>query len=348
MRVWEAGDGNGPRLVERPTPEVGARELLVRVRAVGLNYRDRLVVEGGPVWPRPAQRVPACDAAGEIVAVGASTSGVRVGDRVVTFMLPNWDSGPIAPPALQGSLGGRLADGVMADLVALPLGAVAPLPAGLSFVEGAALPCAGVTAWNALTQAPTKPGDHVLVQGTGGVAMLALQFASSFGARVTVVSRSARKLEQARALGAVATVDTTAYPAWDEEVLRQTDGRGVDHVIDVGGASTIGRSVRAVRMGGTVSLIGHLDDQMTAEIDLRAVIWRAIRLQGVEVGSRAMLLEMLAHIQSQQLRPPVAAVFPFEAFARALDALSAGAHLGKIVISDLPHPVSSSSAFRTE
>jgi NADPH:quinone reductase-like Zn-dependent oxidoreductase len=216
-------------------------------------------------------------------------------------------------------------------------------------VEGAALPCAGVTAWNALTQSsPTKPGDHVLVQGTGGVAMFALQFASSFGARVTVLSRSARKLEQARALGAVATVDTTAYPAWDEEVLRQTDGRGVDHVIDVGGASTIGRSVRAVRMGGTVSLIGHLDDQMTAEIDLRAVIWRAIRLQGVEVGSRAMLLEMLAHIQSQQLRPPVAAVFPFEAFARALDALSAGAHLGKIVVSDLPHPVSSSSAFRTD
>jgi NADPH:quinone reductase-like Zn-dependent oxidoreductase len=337
MRAWEVGDDSGPRLVERPTPEVGAEEVLVRVHAVGLNYRDKLVIDGGPGWKRPSERVPGCDGAGEVVAVGAQVSGVNVGDRVVTFILPNWAAGPLTPAARQGSLGGRAADGVLAELAALPATAIVPLPSQLSFEEGAALPCAGVTAWNALTHAvPTRAGDHVVVQGTGGVAMLALQFATSLGARVTVVSRSSHKLEQASALGAVATVDTTAHPEWDHEILRQTDGRGVDHVIDVGGASTIPRSIRAVRMEGAVSLIGHLDDKMSAEIDLAQVIWRAIRLQGVEVGSRAMLREMLAHVEAQQLRPPIGARFPFAALPRALAALSSGAHLGKIVVSDLP------------
>jgi NADPH:quinone reductase-like Zn-dependent oxidoreductase len=332
MRAYEIRDGIGLdhlTLVERPRPEPGPREVLLRVRAVSLNYRDLLVVKGlyNPKMKLP--RVPCSDGAGVVEAVGRGVTRVKAGDRVTGAFMPGWVEGQISEDKARSALGGGV-DGVLAEYVVLPEDGVVPVPEHLGDEEAATLPCAAVTAWHALiTAGKVKAGDAVLIQGTGGVSLFALQFARLLGARVIGTSSSDAKLDRARALGLADGINYRTTPDWGDRV-RQLTGAGVDHVVEVGGAGTLGQSLRAVRMGGLISLIGVLSGG--GEVNPMPVLMKNVRVQGIYVGSRAMFEAMNRAIALHKLRPVVDRVFPFEQAADALRHMESGAHFGKIVI----------------
>jgi NADPH:quinone reductase-like Zn-dependent oxidoreductase len=243
--------------VERPIPVPGPRDVVVRMRAIALNYRDVLIVSGA--WKAREPRVPVSDGVGEVVAVGAEVTRVALGDRVAGTFYPHWHEGEATPEKLRTPLGGVAADGVLAEYVRFDEGGVVRVPAHLSDEEAATLPCAGLTAWHAIVRrAEVRPGDTVLVQGTGGVSLFALQFARLAGARVIVTSSSDDKLRRARELGAAETINYRETPDWDRRARELTDGRGVDHVVEVVGGEHLNRSVNAIRIGGTISIVGLL------------------------------------------------------------------------------------------
>ncbi len=315
--------------VDRPDPTPGPGQVLVRIRGVSLNYRDLLIATGqygrGAVLPR----VLGSDGAGEVVAIGTGVTSWAVGDRVIGCFFPNWPSGPISEAATRGAFGGDR-DGVLAEFVLFEEGGLVAIPGDLSFEEAATLPCAAVTAWNALTGGGCGPGKTVLLQGTGGVSVFALQFAKAMGARVLITSGDDQKLARAMDMGATAGVNYKTNPDWDKWARTQTSGEGVDLVVEVGGSGTLERSAKAVRYGGHIALIGVLAGVGT--FNPIHVLMKAITLQGIFVGSRAMFEDMNRLIAGEGVKPVIDRVFSFDQAAYAFHHLKSGTHFGKVVI----------------
>lgn len=333
MRVMEVVGGWGfdhLRQGERPDPKPGPGEIVLRMKAASINYRDFLMVQGGyGSRSGPLPLIPLSDGVGVVEAVGEGVERVQIGDRVCPNFFQSWLSGPPSAEGFAAPLGGPL-PGVMQELMLLPAEGVVRAPAHLTDAQAATLNCAGLTAWSAvIVQADVKPGDVVLVQGTGGVSMFALQFAKLRGAQVIATSSSDAKLAKARALGADWTVNYRKTPEWGKRARELTGGRGVDLVVEVGGAGTLRESVRATRIGGAIALIGVLSGAST-DFNLAHVVMQNIRLQGVTVGSREMFEDMARAIAAHRLEPAVdGRVFPWTALREALEALPLGLHFGK-------------------
>lgn len=314
-------------------PEPQANEVVVRFDAWSLNYRDVMVVEGSynPRMKLPA--TPLSDGAGEIVAVGAGVTKWKVGDRVMPIMVQRWlDGEPNAESSRTAIGAGALWDGILREKAAFREDSIVAVPEYLSQAEAATLPCAALTAWNALVvSGKLNAGDTVLTQGTGGVSIFALQFAKMFGAKVIATSSSDAKLEKLKDLGADETINYKTSEDWDRAVLELTDKRGVDHVVEVGGAGTLAKSINAVRVGGHIAMIGALDTEGT--FNHVPIFMKSIRLQGIFVGSKAMFEEMTAGIAKHRVRPVIDRIFEFGEIKEALRYMKSGAHFGKIVVS---------------
>lgn len=318
-------------LREGPTPKPARGQILVRMRAGSLNYRDLNIAKGasarGPAIPN---LIPLSDGAGEVVETGPDVTRWKAGDRVAGLFMQSWLGGEIEPYHVDSSRGGSI-EGVLAEYVVFDQDGVVRLPDHLSFEEGATLPCAAVTAWNALyAGGPLRAGESVLVLGTGGVSVFALQFAHAAGARVIATSSSDDKLAKARSLGASDGINYRQHPEWHQEVMRLTNGRGVDHVVEVGGVGTLSRSVEAARLGGQVHLIGVLTG--TGEMNPTPVLRRNLRLRGIYVGSRQMFEDMNRMISLHRLKPVIDRVFPFDQAKDAYRYQTSQAHFGKVVI----------------
>jgi NADPH:quinone reductase-like Zn-dependent oxidoreductase len=322
---------DGLQLQERADPQPGPHEILIRVRAASFNYRDQLILTGR-YFGRPVNRdlIPLSDGAGEVAAVGTGVSRFKVGDRVAGTFFQVWNDG--TPPGYTPALGGTV-DGMLAEQVVLHEDGVVAVPKNLSFEEAASLPCAGVTAWNALMDSGTrvKAGDSVLCMGTGGVSILALQFAKTAGARVIVTSSSDDKLQHARELGASEGVNYKRTPDWEKQVLELTNGRGVDHVIELGGVGTLARSFQAVAPGGKIALIGVLAGP-TGDANPLGLMMKRASLHGIFVGSRKMFEDMNAAIEMNKIKPVVDKVFSFAKVVDAWQCFTAGDFVGKIAI----------------
>lgn len=319
------------RVAERTKPTPGPGEVLVRMAAASLNYRDLLVTLGHYNPKMPLPRIPLSDGAGYVEEVGQGVSRVKVGDRVAGCFFPAWVEGSLTKAKSDSALGGAV-DGVLAEFVVLPAEGVTRVPDHLTDVEAATLPCAAVTAWNGLvTQGQLKAGDTVLLQGTGGVSLFGLQFAKMHGARAIITSSSDEKLQRAKALGADETINYKTYPDWATKVLEMTDGAGVDHIVEVGGSGTLGQSFKAVRIGGHIALIGVL---AASQCDLNPIpiLMKQIKLQGIYVGSRVMFEAMNRAIHQSQLKPIVETIFSFDQTAEAIKYLQSGSHFGKIAL----------------
>jgi NADPH:quinone reductase-like Zn-dependent oxidoreductase len=317
---------------DRPDPRPGRGEVLVRLRAASLNFRDHLVVEGGyGSQQRQSDLVPLSDGAGEVVEVGAEVSQWKPGDAVVGSFFPRWEAGPPDARSFAATLGGTH-DGVACELRVFGERELAAMPTHLSFEEAACFPCAGVTAWNALMAAgEAAPGMSVVTQGTGGVSLFALQLASALGHRVIATSSSDAKLAEVRALGATDLVNYSVRPDWHKAVREATRDRGAELVIDVGGEATLAHSVKCTAVGGTVSLIGVLGGAAPA-LPLALAVIRQIRLQGVTVGSTRMLRELLAFVDLHRLRPKVDRTFTLERIQDAIAYFRTGRHFGKVCV----------------
>ncbi len=336
MKRWTVAPGKGVEtlsLEEAPRPEPAAGQVAVRVKAVSLNYRDLVIAKSfygkGVKQPR---LVPCSDGAGEVVAVGDGVDGVKVRDRVAGLFFPRWLQGPPTLEAHQAGLGGEL-DGVLSEEVVLPEEAVIPLPAGLSFDEAACLPCAALTAWHALFErVPLKPGQTVLTMGSGGVSVFALQFAKAYGAKVIATSSSNEKLEKLRAMGADAVINYKERPDWEKAVKEATSGRGADHVVEVGGAGTLEKSLSCTAVGGDVALIGILAGQGSLSNPFLIVVKNAT-VSGIFVGSKEHFSRMNAFIEKHSVKPVIDRVFSFGQAPAAYRHLESGSHFGKVVIS---------------
>lgn len=317
--------------VERPEPEPGPGQVRVAVKAVSLNYRDLLMVRGHYNPRQPLPLVPCSDGVGIVEALGEGVQSVAVGDRVAGLFVQRWVAGSPTPEAQRSTLGGPL-DGMLAQKVVLDADGVVSVPAHLDDLEAATLPCAALTAWSALvTEGELKAGDTVLVQGTGGVSSFALAFARMQGARVIATTSHPDKAKALLARGAWKVIDYRQDPHWGRTARTLTEGRGVDHVVEVGGVGTLGQSLRAVRPGGRISLIGVLAG-VQADLGLTAVLMNQIRIQGIFVGHRESFLAMSRAMELHELRPRVDRRFPFEDARAAFDHLASGAHQGKICI----------------
>ncbi len=331
MHAWQISSFgiDSMEFVERPTPEPGPGEVLVKIHAVSFNYRDLLVVKGlyNPRMALP--RIPCSDGAGEVIATGPQVTRWKPGDRVAGIFMQNWLDGPPTPAKVRGALGGDI-DGVLTELAVLHETGLVRIPEHLGYAEAATLPCAAVTAWNALANAKLMPGATILIQGTGGVSLFALQLAKLAGLRVLGVSSSHEKLERARSLGLDAGLNYRETPGWDRWVLDQTDGEGVDLVVEVGGVGTLPHSLRAVRMGGLIAQIGVLSAP-TEAIPLPLILHKQARIQGIYVGSRQDFEGMNRAIANAQLRP-VLAWQPWTQTRQVLGQMDAGTHFGKLAV----------------
>lgn len=326
------------RSTELPDPIPGRGMVLIRVHAASLNYRDLMLVRGAYDAKLPLPRIPLSDGAGEVVAVGSGVTRFHPGDRVVGLFLQNWQDGEPSAEKSRGALGGDV-DGMLADYVVLPEHGVAAFPDHLSYEEASTLPCAALTAWHALFHAAaTKAGDTVVIQGTGGVSIFALQFAKLAGARVLGTSRSDEKLRKAKELGLDAGLNTTEYPTWASWVKQETQGEGADLIVEVGGAGTLSHSMKAVRVGGTIAQVGVLSGA-EEKLSVVPILMRQIHLEGIYVGSRAMMEAMNRAIASSQMKPIVGKVFPFSETVKAYRYLEEGMHFGKVVISLQPNRI---------
>jgi NADPH:quinone reductase-like Zn-dependent oxidoreductase len=318
-------------LVERPDPIPGPGQALVRLRAAALNYRDLLTVEGKYNPKQKLPLIPCSDGAGEVVGVGEGVSRVQTGDRVCAIFAQRWIAGEPNRERLRSTLGGPL-DGTLTELAVFDQEGLVNVPGHLSDEEAATLPCAAVTAWSALvTEGRITAGDTVLVQGTGGVSLFALQLAKVLGAKVVATSSRDEKLERVRELGADDLINYREVPDWGKRAKELTGGAGVDHVVEVGGAGTLQQSLQAVRFGGTISLIGNLTGTKT-ELLLTQIFMQKIRVNGILVGHRESFEAMNRAIELHRLRPVIDRVFPLEEAPAAFRHMAAGEHFGKIVV----------------
>lgn len=317
---------------ERETPEPMGKEVLVRFHAASLNYRDLMVAAGtyNPRMKMPA--VPLSDGAGEVIALGEAVTRWKIGDRVMPIFAQGWLDGEVTEDKRRTSLGaGAHWDGVLRELGAFDEEGLVRIPDHLSYEEAATLPCAAVTAWHALAiSGKLKAGETVLTLGTGGVSIFALQLAKLFGARVISTTGSDEKAERLKGLGADEVINYKTREDWDTAVLELSDKRGVDHVVEVGGSGTLGRSLNAVRLGGHVAMIGALT--VAGDFNPITVFMKAVRLQGIFVGSRAIFEEMLKAVVVAKMKPVVDRVFDFADAKEAMQYMHSGAHFGKVVI----------------
>jgi len=320
------------RVKEIAEPEPGPGDVLVRMRAASLNYRDLVTIEGGyGSQQKRGNLIMLSDGAGEVVAVGDSVREFKTGDRVVGCFFQNWNAGRATAERLRSGLGG-LVDGVACEYRALPASGVMRVSDYLSWTESASLPCAALTAWSAVVgETSTRPGDIVVTQGSGGVSLFALQFAVASGSRVIATSSSDEKLARLAELGASERINYRETAEWGRQVVERTDGVGADLVVEVGGAQSLAQSLRAVRVGGTIALIGVLSGRR-AELNLGPVVTRQVRMLGVTVGNRDRLAEMMAAMTTKQIRPVIDRLFPLNEIREALLYLKAGKHFGKVCI----------------
>ena len=336
MQAYEIGAASGLdtyRLVTRQMPKAGPGQVLVRMRAASLNFRDILLATGKYLFEADVEHmVPLSDGAGEVVEIGQGASYFKTGDRVAGIFSQSWQGGAQVDDAWKTALGGGI-DGVLQEYRVFDQSGLVRLPDTLSFEEGATLPCAAVTAWNALYGLkPLQAGQTVLVLGTGGVSIFALQLAHAAGARVIATSSSDEKLIKARGLGADEVVNYRTHPEWAKEVRRLTGGRGVDHVIEIGGTGTLSQSIASVATGGVVSLVGLLAAGDAASINPMPILAGGGIVRGVLVGSRELFENMNRAIAHSRIQPVIDTVYPFAQAAKALQALAEQRHVGKIVI----------------
>ena len=333
MRAYEVQEFGIDKLAltTRKIPEPGHGEVLVRLRSASLNYRDVMVVSG---WYNPRMRLPAVpfsDGSGEIVKLGRSVTKWNEGDRICSTVIAGWHHGGPTATTSKSAVGAGGSSGVACEYAVFHEDSIVAAPSHLSFAEAATLPCAALTAWNALVvSGKIKAGETVLTLGTGGVSVFAIQIAKHFGARVISTSGSDEKLAKATKIGADETINYRKYADWDKAVIELTSGVGVDHVIEVGGTGTLTRSVKSVRVGGHIALIGALD--MAGEFNPVPVFMKGIRMQGIFVGSRAMFGDMNSMLTEAKLRPVIDRVFDFAETREALKYMESGSHVGKIVI----------------
>ena len=334
MKCYElqGPDGiDGLALVDKPIPQPGAGQVLVRLKAATLNYRDLLTVKGGYGSRQKFPLVPVSDGAGVVEAVGAGVKNFAAGDRVIGSFFENWLSGEPSEIKMRGALGGS-ADGVLTEYRVFAAHGLVKTPDHLSDIEAAALPCAGVTAWSAVVKlGQIKPGQSVLTQGTGGVSLFALQFAKMCGARVIATSSSEAKIERLKALGADVTLNYRTVPDWGKKA-RELTGNGVDLVVEVGGVGTLNESIRALRIGGTIAFIGVLAGPPPANLNLPLMVMQQMRLQGVTVGSVEDLQALADATTQTRIKPVIDRVLPFDQVKDAFAHMASGAHFGKVAI----------------
>lgn len=332
---------NGPtglaalQSVVRADPVPGPGDLLVEPRAWSLNYRDLAMPAGGYVRNDKVKRspplVPLSDMAGEVIAVGGEVQKFRVGDRVMANFFRDWIDGDLTSGQIGSALGGAI-DGVLAERVCLPEHAWVKTPSSLTDIEAATLPCAAVTAWHAFELGSLAMGQTVLLLGTGGVSIFALQLAKAAGAKVIITSSSDAKLEKAIQLGADATINYKRNPEWQDNVRELTDGVGVDHVVEVGGAGTLGRSLASTRVSGTVSLIGILSGSVENNPSMLPALFNRLTVRGIYVGSRRMFEDLCRAVEVNRIKPVIDRTFAFEEAKAAYEYLQSGKHFGKVVI----------------
>ena len=334
MRAYlvESAEGiDAVKQVERDVPTPGDNEVLVKMNACSLNYRDLLITLGGYVRNDNRPVVPLSDGAGEVVQVGANVTTLKTGDRVIGNFFQQWKEGEIDDAGLNSALGGGI-DGVLADYFILQADCAVKIPEHLSYAEAATLPCAATTAWHALVEVgKIKAGDTILLLGTGGVSVFGLQIAKAKGAKVIITSSSDEKLEQAKAMGADFTINYKDTPDWETEVLALTDGKGVDNVLEVGGAGTFEKSVASAKVNGTVSVIGILTGLESPTISLMT-IFNLLKIQGIYVGSTSMLQDLCDFIAEHNITPVIDSEFDFANSMDAYNYMSTAKHFGKIVI----------------
>jgi len=331
MRAWQikAFGLDALELVDRPTPTPGPGEVLVGVRAIALNNRDLMVIKGQYNPRLKLPRIPCSDGAGEVVAVGEGVSAWKPGDRVAGIFMQNWLDGPMTRIRSRGALGGDV-DGMLTDYVVLRETGLVAIPDHLSYQEAATLPCAAVTAWRALAAADLKPGATVLIEGTGGVSIFALQFARLRGLRVLGISSSNEKLDRARQMGLDAGLNYHEQPEWERWALQQTGGEGVDLVVEVGGSGTLTRALKSLRIGGTIAQVGVLA-QSNVPFPVPLLLHKQVRLQGIYVGSRRDFVEMNRAIELAELRP-VGEEFSWLEAPAIFRHLEQASHFGKLVL----------------
>ncbi len=337
MRQYELGQFGVSNLILRddvPLPSPGPNEVRFAPRSFSLNYRDLLVVNGAynPRLALPC--TPVSDGAGEVTAVGEGVTSWKIGDRAVTQFVVGWRKGPFRSEYTTTTLG-TPGPGLAADEVVLSEDALVPLPEGLDFAESSTLPIAALTAWSALrTEGKIEAGQSVLTLGTGGVSIFALLLGKALGARVLVTSSSDEKLARAKELGADDVINYRSNPKWEKEVLRLTEGKGVDLVVENGGVGTLSQSLRCVRGGGTIGMLGALTG-LVGEVNIAPILMKRIRVAGIMVDSKSAFLDLLQFIKEKKIRPQIDSRLGFERLPEALSALESGNHFGKIVIENL-------------
>jgi NADPH:quinone reductase-like Zn-dependent oxidoreductase len=335
MRAYQLAKGGAGiealTRVERPNPKPGHRQVLVKVAACSLNFRDLGIVRGTYRMPSKENVIPLSDGAGEVVEAGAGVTRVKVGDKVAGNFFSRWPGGEPPPDVQMTALGGAM-DGMLAEYVVLEEEGTVKIPAHLSLEEGAALPCAGVTVWHAMMEHGRMiAGQSVLLQGTGGVSVFGLQFAHAMGMQAIVTSSSDDKLAKAKRLGANHTINYKTTPDWEKAAMEFTGGRGVDHVVEVGGQGTLTKSFGAIRVGGKISMIGNLSGA-ASELNPGLIMARRANIQGISVGSTQMFEAMNRMIAANAIKPVIDKVFGFDDVQAAYKHMAAGAHFGKIVI----------------
>ncbi len=335
MRCYEfvsSGSAFAVQVVKRPELTPTAGRVIVRVRAASLNYRD-LIQLRNQAGRNVSGRIPLSDGAGEIVAIGAGVAGVKVGDRVAGIFFPDWLGGRFDMKYNPSALGGATADGMMTEYADLAADAVVPIPNHLTYKEAACLPCAAVTAWSALmNHGGLSPDDVVLILGTGGVSIFALQIANAVGCRVIGTSSSDAKRERLRELGCRDSINYRTTPDWEKEVARLTEKRGVDCVVEVGGGGTLGKSMASVAAGGRIALIGVLTGFAPPQDSLFPLVAKNATIHGIYVGSRTDFVAMNAFLAAKAIRPIIDHTFSFDDFAHSLEYLASGSHFGKVVL----------------
>ncbi|OZG71754.1 NAD(P)-dependent alcohol dehydrogenase [Hahella sp. CCB-MM4] len=335
MRAFQVHHGkqiDGLTLISKPDiTDLDSHEVKVRIRAVSLNYRDLMITQG--IYPAKADHgiIPASDFAGEVIAVGSSVTRFQTGDRVMASFFPDWLEGELTLDKVTRCYGGD-SDGVLREEIALPESGLVKIPSHLDYISASTLPCAGVTAWNSIFESTKlQPGSTVLVLGTGGVSIMALLLAKAAGHKVFITSSSNAKLEQARTLGADATINYIDQPEWQEAVLDLTQGKGVDLVLEVGGKETVQRSLTATGTGGTMAIIGGVSG-FTGTLDPISLLFGAKQAKGIFVGSRAMLESLSRFTEINNIKPVIDEVFSFDQVPQAYEYMAAGKHFGKVVI----------------